>query len=225
MYSHATFELMAQMWMGILLGIIFVGLLNIVPREVIISVLGKGGSFSGLLRATFAGLLLDLCSHGILMVGMKLYERGASLGQVMAFLIASPWNSLSLTIILITLIGFQWTLAFIVLSAIIALLSGLVFESLVKRKTLPANPNSSDIPQDFQLLKELKKVFSSQEYSIKWVIRVLKDGFTDSFMIIKWLFVGVIVASLIRSFISPEVFTEYFGPSLMGLGLSLPPPL
>ena len=39
------------------------------------------------------------------MVGMKLYERGASLGQVFAFLIASPWNSLSVTLVLIALIG------------------------------------------------------------------------------------------------------------------------
>ena len=36
------------------------------------------------------------------MVGAKLYERGASIGQVMAFLIASPWNSFSLTLTLVT---------------------------------------------------------------------------------------------------------------------------
>ena len=47
------------------------------------------------------------------MVGAKLYERGASIGQLMAFLIASPWNSLSLTIIMVSLIGWQWTLMFI----------------------------------------------------------------------------------------------------------------
>jgi hypothetical protein len=64
-------------------------------------VLGRKEGLGGILRATGAGLLLDLCSHGILLVGMKLYERGASLGQTMAFLIASPWNSISLTIILV----------------------------------------------------------------------------------------------------------------------------
>jgi uncharacterized membrane protein YraQ (UPF0718 family) len=61
-------------------------------------------------RATLAGVCLDLCSHGILAVGMKLYERGASTGQVMAFLLASPWNSFSLTLILFGLIGVSWTL-------------------------------------------------------------------------------------------------------------------
>ena len=77
--------------------------------------------------------MLDLCSHGILMVGTKLYERGASLGQLMAFLIASPWNSLSLTIILITLItliGWGWTLAFVALSMVIGIITGIIFDRL-----------------------------------------------------------------------------------------------
>jgi uncharacterized membrane protein YraQ (UPF0718 family) len=53
------------------------------------------------------------------MVGTKLYQKGASLGQLMAFLIASPWNSLSLTIIMFTLIGLKWTLLYISLSLLI----------------------------------------------------------------------------------------------------------
>jgi len=86
---------------------------------------------AGILRATAAGVLLDLCSHGILMVGAKLYERGAGIGQIMAFLIASPWNSFSLTLILISLIGIPWTFGFIALSMIIAIVVGLIFNRLV----------------------------------------------------------------------------------------------
>ncbi len=63
--------------------------------------------------------MLDLCNHGILMVAMKLYERGASIGQVMAFLIANKWNSLTLTLILVGLIGLKWTLLFIVASLLL----------------------------------------------------------------------------------------------------------
>lgn len=86
------------------MAVVFVGLLDRILRDLVVSALGQGGTVKGIVRATAAGVMLDLCSHGILMVGTKLYERGASLGQLMAFLIASPWNSLSLTIILITLI-------------------------------------------------------------------------------------------------------------------------
>ena len=77
--------IMDSMWIGLGLGMLFVGLLGRVPREFVTALLGKGDSFVGILRATFAGVLLDLCSHGILLVAMRLYQRGASLGQVMAF--------------------------------------------------------------------------------------------------------------------------------------------
>ena len=73
---------------------------------------GKGGSFKGILRTAGAGVLLDLCFHRILMVAIKLYERGVSAGQVIAFLLASPWDSFSLTLVLIDLIGFFWTMVF-----------------------------------------------------------------------------------------------------------------
>jgi uncharacterized membrane protein YraQ (UPF0718 family) len=89
-FTGGIFELFNQMWWGIVLGIVFVGILARVPRELVMGILGRDRGLSGLFRATCAGVLLDLCSHGILAVGMKLYERGASIGQVMAFLLAAP---------------------------------------------------------------------------------------------------------------------------------------
>ncbi|MEZ4819206.1 MAG: permease [Bdellovibrionota bacterium] len=130
--SMSFYELMNKMWLGLGLGIFFVGLLDKVPRTFVLSIIGRPGSLSGLFRATLAGLLLDLCSHGVLLVGMKLYERGASLGQTFAFLIASPWNSLSLTIILAALIGWKATIMFILISAVIAMVSGIIFDRLEK---------------------------------------------------------------------------------------------
>ncbi len=130
-FTGGIFELFNAMWWGILLGIVFVGLLSRVPRELVMGVLGRDGGLAGLGRATLAGVFLDLCSHGILAVGMKLYERGASIGQVMAFLLASPWNSFSLTLILFGLIGVGWTLLFIALSLVIGIVTGLIFDALV----------------------------------------------------------------------------------------------
>ena len=103
--AHAVHEMLSVMWWGILLAIGMIGLLDRIPQAYVLSLLGPPGTRVGVMRAAIAGVLLDLCSHGILMVGAKLYEKGASAGQVMAFLIASPWNSVSLTFILIGLLG------------------------------------------------------------------------------------------------------------------------
>lgn len=211
------------MWIGLIAAIFFVGLLGKVPRQLVTQTLGKGGSFSGIARATLAGVLLDLCSHGILMVGTKLYERGASLGQVMAFLIASPWNSLSLTIIMITLIGLGWTLAFIVLSAVVAIISGLIFDALASKGRLPDNRENPDEPDsDSESLgTQFKKLVAPSNYSLKGTTDLLWDGLKDSRMVFRWLLFGIVLASIIRTFVPLDLYQQLFGPTVAGLFLTL----
>ncbi|MCI5073301.1 permease [bacterium] len=218
---HAFYELMNLMSWGIALGIVFVGLLSFVPREYVISVLGKPRTKVGLIRATLAGLLLDLCNHGILMVGMKLYERGASLGQTMAFLIASPWNSFSLTLILWALMGFKWMLVFVVLSAVIAFVSGMIFDLLENKKILPANPHQVELTPDFKLWTQLKRDWSTYQFQWLDIWHMLKNGFKDSRMIIQWIIFGALLSSIIKTYVPTDIFTQYFGPSLLGLGATL----
>ena len=220
-FTGTVFELINKMWFGLLLGIILVGLLNRVPREWVVAILGKSDGINGILRATGAGLLLDLCNHGILMVGMKLYERGASLGQVMAFLIASPWNSLSLTVILWTLVGFKWLMVFVLGSMVIALFSGLIFERLEKKGILPSNPNRIDLPKGFRLWPEVKRNARQFNWNGTVMANIAKQGLSGSRMVLRWILFGIILAGLVRALLPPDQFQTLFGPTLMGLGLTL----
>ena len=220
-FTHSVFELLNTMWWGLLLGIFMVALLSRVPREFVMSVLGTQDGLRGILRATAAGLLLDLCNHGILMVGAKLYERGASIGQVIAFLVASPWNSFSLTLILIALIGLPWTLAFIVFSMLIAVIAGLAFDSLVKHNKLPGNPNQESLPDDFRFWPEARKSLAGFRLSLSWLKQTFIQGIRESGMVLRWIFFGVLLASLIRAVVTPEFFANYFGPTAVGLVVTL----
>lgn len=219
--TSSVFDLVNTIWWGVAIGIVLVAILSKVPREFVMSILGRKGGLNGILRATAAGVLLDLCSHGILMVGAKLYERGASIGQVMAFLIASPWNSFSLTLILIALIGLPWTLAFIGLSMFIAIITGLLFDILVKRQVLPDNPSMIDLPSDFRFWVEAKKRLAATQFTTAFFRSMLITGFSDSRMVLRWILFGVLLAGLVRAFVSPEQFGTYFGPTLAGLGLTV----
>ena len=223
--TSGIYELINTMWWGLLMAVVFVGLLERIPRDLVMSALGQGGTIKGIVRATFAGVLLDLCSHGILMVGTKLYERGASLGQLMAFLIASPWNSLSLTIILITLVGWGWTLSFVALSMAIGIITGIIFDRLVKAKVLPANPhapseqntpttNAPITPQIVALIKQA-------DYSPKAIGNLLWDGLKDSRMVFRWLLFGLVLATAIRAFVPIDTYQTLFGPTVAGLFLTL----
>jgi hypothetical protein len=219
-FTHGVYELMNTMFIGLLIGVFFVGLIGKIPKMFITSAIGRGHTLSGIFRATFAGVALDLCSHGILLVAMRLYERGASLGQVMAFLIASPWNSLSLTVILITLIGWQLTLLFLFASMLVGIISGLVFDKLVLKGMLPSNPNTEEY-HSFAFWSEAKRQLAHTHFSISWFFNMLWDGVKDSRMILRWLLLGVLLASAIRAFVPLESFEAYFGATLLGLFLTM----
>lgn len=214
-------ELVARMWWGVLIGMLMVGLLAHIPREFVMAILGRGGSFAGLVRAVFAGVLLDLCSHGILLVGAKLYERGASYGQVVAFLVASPWNSFSLTLILVALIGLKLTLLFIVLSMAIALVSGVAFDVLERRGVIGANPNSVQTADDFAFWAEARKRLSATRCDGAFFASVFRHSVMDSRMVLRWILFGIVLAVLVRALVHADMFASYFGPTFMGLLLTM----
>lgn len=215
--SHSIFELLNTMWWSVALAVVFVGLIDKIPQNFVMSVLGQGGSKRGLFRATLAGVLLDLCSHGILAVGMELRKKGASLGQVMAFLIASPWNSLSLTLIMIALIGLPWTLAFIGLSMVLGITTGWMFDCLEERGSLPSNPVQFTPDPNFHFLSEARTGLHRTEFNGAFFLSTLKGGLRGSQMVIRWLLFGVLLASAIRAFVSLDDFQTFFGPTILGL--------
>ena len=221
--SEGIFELVNKMWLGLVAAVVFVGLLERIPRELVMSALGEGGSTKGIFRATLAGVVLDLCSHGILMVGAKLYERGASIGQLMAFLIASPWNSLSLTIIMVSLIGWQWTLMFIALSMLIGMATGILFDGLVAGGKLPPNPHKHETCASDQqsLCSGIIGLIKTAEYTPRALGSLLIDGIRDSRMVFRWLLFGIVLAVLIRAAVPLDLYQNYFGPTVAGLMLTL----
>ena len=219
--SASVVELVHRMWWGVALAVVFIGLLGKVPREFVMAALGAQGGLRGLLRATLYGLLLDLCNHGVLMVGARLYERGVGGGQVVAFLVASPWNSLSLTLILIALIGLPLTLLFTLLSFVVAIVAGLAYERLTARGLLPANPNRVEPPQDFDFWPAARAGLRACSFDRAFFADALVDGVKESRMVMRWLLFGIVLASLVRAFMDGEVFAAWFGPTLLGLGMTI----
>jgi uncharacterized membrane protein YraQ (UPF0718 family) len=219
--TDSVYELMNTLWWGLALGMVAIGILGKVPRELVAALLGTHSGIRGIVRATLAGVLFDLCSHGILLIGAKLYERGASVGQVMAFLIASPWNSFSLTLVLIALIGLQWTLLFILCSMLIGIVVGCVFDFCVRLGVLPENPNKTDLPKNFQFRCFMVKQWKQFRPSFSFFKSLCFDALLDYRIVVKWLMIGVLLASFIRAVMPSDAFANYFGPSIFGLMLTV----
>ncbi len=220
-FAHAATQILLSMWWGIALGLIFIGIMSKIPRNFFIAIMGKDNTKSGLFRAVLGGVFLDLCCHGILLIAAKLYERGVSLAQVVAFLVASPWNSFSLTLVLIGLIGFKWTMLYIVGSMLIAIVSGLILQYAVGSGKLPSNPNTPDSDEVFDLKQETISLLKSIKFTKFGLWDILKTGWLDGKMIIKWLLFGTLIAASIRTFIPVEMFSEWLGPTAFGLLMTL----
>lgn len=221
-FSSEITLIIEKVWSGILLAILSVALLHIIPSRLVLSALGGDkGKFTRVWRAVTAGILMDMCSQGILLIGMKLYKQGATIGQVMAFLIATPWNSFSLLMILITMIGVTWTLIFTLLTIMVAMCVGYIFEVLVEKGILPSNPNKPEVILKKDFMPELRKFAQTRPFTLPKIWDSLKLNFAESKMILKWVFLGIIIAALVRASIPIKTFETIFGPSMEGLGLTL----
>lgn len=51
--------------------------------------------------------------------------------------------------------------------------------------------------------------------------RMARGAWTESRMILRWIFFGFALAAAIRAFVPDDVFSQYFGPTLLGLLLTL----
>jgi len=104
---------------------------------------------------------------------------------------------------------------------LIAVISGLLFDYLVGRKILPANQASRDLPSDFRFWPAVRNELGNASYKPGSLLRLLITGIKDSRMVMRWIFFGVILAALIRAVMPLDLFETYFGPTLVGLTLTV----
>ena len=134
-------KVLAPLALGLLLG----GMIDhFIPREYIIKLL-SGSRKRVIVRATLLGFLASACSHGCLALTIELYRKGASTSAAVSFLLASPWASMALTLLLLSLFGVKGIL--IVAGALtIALLTGFIFQRLEHAGLVESNPITVTLP-------------------------------------------------------------------------------
>lgn len=90
LYIGNFFEMFVSMSMYIMIGLLFVGILNTyVKKEKVIGLLGTN-NFGSVVKSACVGVPLPLCSCGVVPTAVGLKESGASNGAVVSFLISTP---------------------------------------------------------------------------------------------------------------------------------------
>jgi len=220
----SLYSYLKLIWWAILLGLVIGGVIDYwIPQEYITRYLAKKEKKTILYAISF-GFLMSACSHGILAISMALYKKGASIPAVIAFLLASPWANLPVTILLFGLFGAKAIL--LVLGAIvIAVTTGIAFQVLDKKGLIEEGKPVKDVDENFSiredLARRLKEYTPTPKNLKKDLAGIAESSWSLTKMVLWWILVGMILASFARTYVPHDLFMKYMGPTVLGLLVTL----
>ena len=223
-------EYFLLIWWAILLGFIIGGIIDyFIPREYIEKYLSRHQKRT-ILYAIVFGLLMSACSHGILAIAMELYKKGAGTSAVIAYLLASPWANLPITVLLFGFFGFK-ALLIVISALLIATTTGLIYQKLERKGWVECDKCKSGedhpILTDFSIIKDIKRRWKKYEFTKNNVKTAVKGTLQGSWaltkMVMWWLIIGMIMASVARVIAMQyhELFMMHMGPTILGLLVTL----
>ena len=211
-------------WWAILLGLIIGGIIDyFVPREYISKILA-GSKKRNILYAVLLGFLMSACSHGILAITIQLYKKGASVPAVVAFLLASPWANLPVTILLFSFFGLK-ALVVIVSALVIATITGFVYQFFDRKGWIEKNKHTAIVDKSFSIMLDIKKRMKNAKLTAASFGNAIKGvvggAWALSRMVVWWIIIGMVIASAVGAFMPKDMFMTYLGPTLLGLLITL----
>lgn len=223
-------DYLSLIWWAVILGFLVGGFIeHYIPDKYIRKYLSQHRKRT-ILYAVGFGFLASACSHGILAIAIELYRKGASTPSVVAFLLASPWANLPITILMFGFFGVN--ALYIIFSAIlIAVITGLVFQVLDRRCWVECGVPGSHgkekeaLDRSFSIRKDVARRMRGYRLSVgalkRDVAGVARGSWSLTRMVMWWLLIGMVMASIARGYIPSQLFMTYLGPGLMGLGVTL----
>ena len=227
-FFSAFIDYVKLIWWAILLGFFIGGIIDyFIPRIYIEKYLSRHQKRT-ILYAIVFGFLMSACSHGILAIAIELYKKGASTSSVVAFLLASPWANLPITVLLFGFFGTK-ALLIVISALIIATITGLIYQMLERRGKVECTAcimgEDKPLHTDFSILQDIKRRVKEYNFSMKNNIKSIKGTFLGSWaltkMVMWWLLVGMAMASFARAFIPQHLFIDFMGPTVLGLLVTL----
>jgi uncharacterized membrane protein YraQ (UPF0718 family) len=223
-FRRGFFIYLKAIWWAILLGLLLGGLIDYyIPPEYISKILAKKKATT-IFNAVFLGFLMSACSHGILALSIQLHKKGASNPAVVSFLLASPWANFAVTLMLISLFGAKGF--FIILAAIIvAINTGFIFMFLEKKGLIEKNKNIVEVSESFSIVRDFRMRAKNYKFGFKTLSKdlkgVLKGAIALSNMVLWWIILGILIASIVGAYIPVHFFHKFMGPTLLGLMVTL----
>jgi len=124
----------------LMIGFLLSGLVyEFVPAKLVEKHLG-GKGIKPILYSTLAGTILPICCIGSLPIALSLYQKGARLGPVLAFLVATPATSITALLVCYGLLGLKFTVFIFFAVILMGLIMGIV-GNMIKLNTSKGTQN------------------------------------------------------------------------------------
>jgi len=125
-FVQVYFMYCRELWLTLAVGFLISGFFfKFIPTDIVEKHLGEKG-LRPILISSVVGTLLPVCCIGSLPIAITLRRKGATLGAVLAFMIATPATSISALIVCWKLLGVTFTAIIFIGVIIMAVLMGIV---------------------------------------------------------------------------------------------------
>jgi len=125
-FSHYLNEIVPALAIGFFIS----GLVHeMVPEDIVLRYLGNKG-IKAILLSALIGTLLPICCWGSLPIAISFQKKGAKLGPILAFLVATPATSISALFVAYSVLGVGFTVYIFFAVIIMGLIIGLIGNSI-----------------------------------------------------------------------------------------------
>lgn len=195
-FINESVHLWLEMSPYLLFGMSMAGLLHVfLGKELISEHLGKPGIWS-VIKATFLGVPLPVCSCGVIPIASSLEKEGAHKSSILAFLVSTPTTGIDSVFATYSLLGPLFAL-FRPLAAVISGITLGVADYLVEGK----NIKQKEIPKHDH--PKIHIIFKWKEFLKYSFYEIPQD-------IGKALIIGILIGGAISAFIPQSIFERFF---------------
>lgn len=139
-FIHVFLHYIAEILPALAVGFFISGLVHeLIPEDAVLKYLGSGG-IKPILASTIIGTILPVCCWGSLPIAISFYKKGARLGPVLAFLVATPATSVSALLVSYSVLGGLFTVYIFFAVIIMGVTMGLIGDAIkYKQKAHPGD--------------------------------------------------------------------------------------
>ncbi|MEO0183263.1 MAG: permease [candidate division WOR-3 bacterium] len=125
-FFEALFHYLIEVGPPLVIGFLLSGIVNeFVPEEWVERYLG-GDGVKPILLATLIGSILPICCWGSLPLAVSFQKKGARLGPILAFLVATPGTSISAVLVTWSVLGLKFAMYIFAAVIIMGIVMGLI---------------------------------------------------------------------------------------------------